>query len=247
MQLLSDRVKFLSCTAGLILFPLIAPLPFSRRIRRRPGSAKSPLRRPRLLSPRNQSKKECRQRVSSKCFPDDSIVFLPGRCRTERRNRVIEASIGGCPLAADRSLRRRRQMAWLYNRDLGRQRRALRTRNPRFRTLRLHLARENGKWKLLFDLGSDHPRPSVRARPASCNLVENHAPHESPVTALLVHAGSLRSAVTPRTTRRPGHSPSAPRGRSSLSRKNFRESGPVAARPVWPQSTPSSVNPATQR
>ena len=40
---------------------------------------------------------------------------------------------------------------------------------------------ENGKWKLLFDLGSDNPPPSG-PRP-ELQMVDNHAPHESAADA----------------------------------------------------------------
>jgi ketosteroid isomerase-like protein len=40
---------------------------------------------------------------------------------------------------------------------------------------------ENGKWKLLFDLGSDNPAPTEPA--PKLQLVDNHAPNESAVDA----------------------------------------------------------------
>jgi ketosteroid isomerase-like protein len=43
---------------------------------------------------------------------------------------------------------------------------------------------EGGKWKLVFDLGSNNPPPKTPA--AELQLLDNHAPHESPATALPV-------------------------------------------------------------
>ncbi len=43
---------------------------------------------------------------------------------------------------------------------------------------------EGGKWKVLFDLGSDNPAPTSPRD--DLQLIDNHAPHESPTIALPV-------------------------------------------------------------
>ena len=138
------------------------------------------MRRPRLLSPRNQSKRNA-QRVLH-VLSDDSIVFLPGPQNGKKAwesKPASEAVLQWHPVLAATST----------SGDLGyttgpssSQNSAADKEPTDFGHFVSIWRWEDGKWKLLFDLGSDHPRPAGPS--PELQLVENHAPHESPVTAL---------------------------------------------------------------
>ena len=138
------------------------------------------MRRPRLLSPRNQSKRNA-QRVLH-VLSDDSIVFLPGPQNGKKASESKPASeavlqwspvLAATPTGGDLG----------YTTGPSSSQNSAADKEPTDFGHFVSIWRwEDGKWKLLFDLGSDHPRPAGPS--PELQLVENHAPHESPVTAL---------------------------------------------------------------
>ena len=180
MQLLSNQVKFSSCTAVLILF-LFGAAPLFAEDRATTGSAKS------LAAAETAFAQESVEKGMRSAFlqvlSDDSIVFLPGPQNGKKAWESKPASeevLQWHPVLAATST----------SGDLGYTtgpwtlKKSPANKEPTDFGHFVSIWRwENGKWKLLFDLGSDHPRPPAGPSP-ELQLVENHAPHESPVTAL---------------------------------------------------------------
>ena len=180
MYLLSNQVKFSSCAAGLILFFFSASSLFAED-QATTGSAKS------LAAAETAFAQESVEKGMRSAFlqvlSDDSIVFLPGPQNGKKAwesKPASEAVLQWHPELAATST----------NGDLGYTtgpwtlKKSPANKEPTDFGHFVSIWRwENGKWKLLFDLGSDHPRPPAGPSP-ELQLVENHAPHESPVTAL---------------------------------------------------------------
>ena len=179
MQLLSSQVKSSPCPAGLILF-LVGAAPLFAKDPATTGNARS------LAAAEAAFAQESVEKGMRSAFlhalADDSIVFLPGPQDGKKAweaKPASEAILQWQPVLA----------ATATNGDLGYttgpwsfKKSAADKEATDFGHFVSIWRWENGKWKLLFDLGSDHPRPDT-PRP-ELQLVENHAPHESPVTAL---------------------------------------------------------------
>ena len=179
MQLLSNQVKFSSCAAGLILFLFSAASLFAED-RATTGSAKSLAAAETAFA--QESVEKGMRSAFSMCSPTTASFFCPDR-RTARRHReskpASEAVLQWHPVLAATST----SGDLGYTTGPGRSQKAPTNKEPTDFGHFVSIWRwENGKWKLLFDLGSDHPRPAGPS--PELQLVENHAPHESPVTAL---------------------------------------------------------------
>jgi ketosteroid isomerase-like protein len=179
MQLLSGQVKLSSCNAGPILF-LLAAVPIFAEKPATTGNARS------LASAETAFAQESVEKGMRSAFlhalSDESIVFLPGPQNGKKAWEAkppSETVLQWHPVLAATST----------NGDLGYttgpwsfKKSAADKELTDFGDFVSIWRWENGKWKLLFDLGSDHPRPAT-PRP-ELQLVENHAPYESPITAL---------------------------------------------------------------
>ena len=180
MQLLSNRVKFSSCTAGLILF-LLSAAPLFAEDRATTGSAKSLAAAETAFA--QESVEKGMRRAFLQVLSDDSIVFLPGPQNGKKAwesKPASEAVLQWHPVLAATSTSGDLGYTtgpWTFKKSPA-------NKEPTDFGHFVSIWRwENGKWKLLFDLGSDHPRHPAEPSP-ELQLVENHAPHESPVTAL---------------------------------------------------------------
>ena len=172
-------MKFSSCAAGLILFFFSASSLFAED-QATTGSAKS------LAAAETAFAQESVEKGMRSAFlhvlSDDSIVFLPGPQSGKKAwesKPASEAVLQWHPVLAATST----------GGDLGyttgpwSSKNSAADKEPTDFGHFVSIWRwEDGKWKLLFDLGSDHPRPAGPS--PELQLVENHAPHESPVTAL---------------------------------------------------------------
>jgi ketosteroid isomerase-like protein len=180
MQLLSTWVKFSSCTAGPILF-FFSAAPLLAEDQAITASAKS------LAAAETAFAQESAEKGMRNAFlqvlSDDSIVFLPGPQNGKKAwesKPASEAVLQWHPILAVTST----------GGDLGyttgpwSSKKNAADKEPTDFGHFVSIWRwEKGKWKLIFDLGSDHPRRPAGASP-ELQLMENHAPHESPVTAL---------------------------------------------------------------
>jgi len=179
MRLLSSEVKLPSYTLALILF-LITAVCLSAGNSAKTGSAKS------LAAAEADFAKESLEKGMRNAFlhalSDDGLVFQPG---PQNGKKAWEAK----PEGSDGILQWQPVLAaTATNGDLGY------TTGPwTFRKKGADKAAtsfgqfvsiwrwENGKWKLLFDLGSNNPAPTEQA--PELQLVDNHAPNESAADA----------------------------------------------------------------
>ncbi len=192
MQLLSKQVKFSSCAAGLILFFFSAASLFAED-RATTGSAKS------LAAAETAFAQESVEKGMRSAFlqvlSDDSIVFLPGPQNGKKASEsqpASEAVLQWPPVLAATST----------SGDLGyttgpwsSQNSAADKEPTDFGHFVSIWRWEDGKWKLLFDLGSDHPRPAGPARSCSWWKITPLTNRPSP----LCRPCWPSIAVTPRT------------------------------------------------
>jgi len=179
MRLLSSEMKLSSCTVSPILF-LVTALSLAAEDSARTGKAKS------LAAAESAFAQESLEKGMRGAFlhalSDDGIVFEPG---PQNGKKAWEAK----PEAGEGVLQWQPVLAATSTKgDLGY------TTGPW--TLKKNAADkeatgfgqfvsiwrwENGKWKLLFDLGSENPAPTQPA--PELQLVDNHAPNESAADA----------------------------------------------------------------
>ncbi len=180
MQLLSNPVKILSCLARPILL-LCTAATLSAEEGVQTGNAKS------LATAEMAFARESLELGTRTAFlhalSDEGILFQPGPQNGKKSWEAKPATGGGVlqwqPVLA----------ATATNGDLGYttgpwsfKENAAAKEATAFGQFVSIWRRENGQWKLLFDVGSDNPRPTATA--TELQLVENHAPNESPVIAL---------------------------------------------------------------
>lgn len=179
MRLLSSDMKLSSCTVGPILF-LVTALSLSAENSTKTGNAKS------LAAAESAFAQESLEKGTRTAFLhalcDDGLVFLPepqnGKKAWEAKPEAGEGVLQWQPVLAATSTKS----------DLGY------TTGPW--TLKKNAADkeatafgqfvsiwrwEYGKWKLLFDLGTDNPAPTQPA--PELQLVDNHAPNEAAADA----------------------------------------------------------------
>lgn len=180
MQLLSSQMKLLSRVVGPVL-SLIAAVPLSAQDPSTVGNAKS------LVAAETAFAQESIEKGTRAAFlhalSDDGILFQPGPQNGKKSWEAKPATGGGVlqwqPVLA----------ATATNGDLGYttgpwsfKESAAAKEATAFGQFVSIWRRENGHWKLLLDAASENPRPTAPA--PELQLVENHAPNESPVTAL---------------------------------------------------------------
>jgi len=180
MQLLSNPVKILSCLVGPILL-LCTAATLSAEEGVPIGNAKS------LAAAEMAFARESLEQGTRAAFlhalSDEGILFQPGP-QNGKKSWETKPATGGGVLQWQPVL-----VATATNGDLGfttgpwsfKESAAAREATA-FGQFVSIWRRENGQWKLLFDIGSENPRPTAPA--PELQLVENHAPNESPVTAL---------------------------------------------------------------
>jgi len=172
-------MKFLSRTAALIL-SLVSAAPLFAESRATSGSAKSLAAAETAFA--QQSAEKGMRKAFLQVLSDDSIVFMPGPQNGKKAWELKPASEAVLQWHPDLA-------ATSTSGDLGyttgpwRLKKSPANKEPTDFGHFVSIWRwENGNWKLLFDLASNHPRPAGPS--PELQLVENHAPHESPVTAL---------------------------------------------------------------
>jgi ketosteroid isomerase-like protein len=186
MRLLSNEVKFLSCAASPILLLLIAAALSADGSATR-GHSRS------LAAAETAFAQESLEKGIRTAFldvlSDDGIVFQPGpqngKKAFEAKSETSQAVLQWQPVLA----------AVSTNGDLGYttgpstyKKNASDTHATVYGQFVSIWRWENGKWKLLFDIGSQNPGPS--GPPPELQLVDNHAPNESAIDAqplLLAH------------------------------------------------------------
>ncbi len=194
MQLLSSPVKLFSCSAGPVLF-LITAAPLFAEDLSTTGNAKS------LAAAETAFARESVEKGTRAAFlhalSDEGILFQPGPQNGKKSWEAKPTTGGGVlqwrPILA----------ATATNGDLGYttgpwsfKESAAANEATAFGQFVSIWRRENGQWKLLFDIGSENPSPTGPV--PELQLVENRAPNESPVTALAAMLAIDRSYAADR-------------------------------------------------